>query len=133
MNRSVGTGQIPGAMESLSYLKNVERDTVSASNHSASSRFQVSVFKMMVKFRKFLAIFGIKKKEKKIHRKYENDFLFNCSHYQRPFGQVPRQPFLVTKRFLQSVARRKVLFLCPYRTKHMRGSKFTGAEVFRSI
>lgn len=41
MNRSVGSGQIPGAMESLSYLKNVERDTGNIPSHSASQRFQV--------------------------------------------------------------------------------------------
>ncbi|KAL0268830.1 UNVERIFIED_CONTAM: hypothetical protein PYX00_010643 [Menopon gallinae] len=41
MNRSVGTAQIPGAMESVSYLKNVERDNISlSSGHTASSRFQ---------------------------------------------------------------------------------------------
>ncbi|KAK6619473.1 hypothetical protein RUM43_012230 [Polyplax serrata] len=40
MNRSVENGQIPGGMESLSYLKNVERDTSLSSSHSASSRLQ---------------------------------------------------------------------------------------------
>lgn len=49
MNRSVGNGQIPGAMESLSYLKNVERDTSTSSNPTSSARFQVE-FSFSTKF-----------------------------------------------------------------------------------
>lgn len=48
MNRSVENGQIPGGMESLSYLKNVERDTSLSSSHSASSRLQVSALLLVV-------------------------------------------------------------------------------------